>query len=75
MINKAFDAQAQINIARFNAKNEALWHWVDRYYNLTEKQGKGHFEAMAILCERMERYGKMTEEQIGEICEFIEEVV
>lgn len=74
MINKAFDAQAQVNMARFKAKNEALWRWVDRYYNLTEKQDKGHFEAMAILCEKMERNG-MTEERIGEICEFIEEVV
>lgn len=73
MINKAYEAQAQIDMARFKAKNEALWHWVDKYYNLTEKQGKGHFETMAILCEKLELYGATTE-RIDEICDFIEEM-
>lgn len=73
MINKAFNAKAQIDIARFNAKNEMLNKWLDKYYHYREVEGLGHFEAMVKICEKLELYGATTE-RIDEVCDFIEEM-
>lgn len=47
--------------------------WLQVYYNYIEKERMGHFKAMAKICEGLQKEGA-NEDEIGKICEYIEEI-